>query len=587
MKRFSKAITFLCVVIAMFTMLFLKRLFQSQQWRLAAHRALASKRKYIEREGPMSNAEVTGLDWSAQRLVPAFQAPQHLDVYDIRHASPDVQLAVATMAGIINRPQPKVYLFVGDDDVFWLRQVFGSVPQDTAPVANDDTLEALLIAYRSSIQGLIIYDPDLADTVNVATTLAGQRDGIVVSPTQAQDLQQRYKLPVLVDLRTYKWRTRLQAYDWARQNLLKGSSSRLVAGLNPTNRGGLRSFAVATRTFVYWLDSRQYLPDLSNGLLSERSLMQQILSTFPAGATHIGWFIDESSGVSLTSQAAISVLATDLFFNLEVWTAVQPQTIVAPVQAQSHLNSVTSSTNTVYVSFMMSDGDNLQYSQHRMLKLWRDNARGSLPIGWTISPALVQAAPTMVAYYFSTATPHDEFIAGPSGAGYMFPSHWPSEHLSAFLQQTGQLMQAMKLTTFEVLDTNFWESAGLPMLPNIRRTGMAFTDEGVQQRFVQALVPYGLRGLFSGAGLDKVEWKKIDGIPCYRNLGLADSVAKTVQLIRDTAAAHSQRPLFLNVYILVWSMTPSDLKQVVEQLGPGYQLVLPSTLLALLAKSTS
>ena len=535
----------------------------------------------------MSNTEVIGLDWSAERLVPAFQAPRHLDVYDIRRASPDVQLAVATMVGIINRPQPQVYLLVGDDDVFWLRQVFSSIPQTISPVANDDTLEALLLAYRSSIKGLIIYDPNLSDTVNVATTLAGQRDGIVVSPMQAQDLQQRYKFPVLVDLRTYKWRTRLQAYDWARQNLLRGSSSRLVAGLNPTNRGGLRSFAVATRTFVYWLDSRQYLPDLSEGLLSERCLMQQILGTFPAGAMHIGWFIDESSGVNLTSQAAIAVLATDIFFNLEVWTAVQPQASVAPVRAQPHLNSVTSSTNTVYVSFMMSDGDNLQYSQHRMLKLWRDNARGSLPIGWTISPVLMQAAPAMVGYYFSTVTPHDEFIAGPSGAGYMFPSHWPAEHLSAFLQQTGQLMQAMNLATLEVLDTNFWESVGLPFLANIRRTGMALTDDECQQRFVQALVPFGLHGLFSGAGLNKVEWKKIDSIPFYQNLGLADSVAKTVQLIRAAAAAHSQRPLFLNVYILVWSMTPSDLKQVVEQLGPGYQIVLPSTLLALLAKSIS
>ncbi len=533
----------------------------------------------------MSNAEVAELDWSTGRLIPAFRTPQHLDVYDIRHASPDVQLAVATMAGIINRPQPQVYLLVGDEDVFWLKQIFSSIPQTLSPVANDDTLEALLIAYRSSIQGLIIYDPTLSDTVNVATTLAGQRDGIVVSPTQAQDLQQRYKLPVLVDLRTYKWRTRLQAYDWARQNLLHGASSRLIAGLDPRNRGGLRSFVVATRTFVYWLDSRKYVPDPRQGLLTERRLMQQVLGTFPAGATHIGWFIDESSGVSLTSQAAIAVLATDIFFNLEVWTAVQPQASVTPVQVQSQLDLVTSSTKNVYVSFMMSDGDNLQYSQHRMLKLWRDYARGSLSIGWTISPVLMQAAPTMVGYYFSTATPHDEFIAGPSGAGYMFPSHWPSEHLPAFLQRTGQLMQAMNLTTLEVLDTNFWESAGLPFLPNIRRTGMAFTDEGVQQRFVQVLVPFGLRGLFSGAGLNKVAWKKIDGVPFYQNLGLADSVAKTMQLIRNAAAAHSQRPLFLNVYILAWSMTPSDLKQVVEQLGPDYQIVLPSTLVALLAKS--
>jgi hypothetical protein len=169
----------------------------------------------------------------------------------------------------------------------------------------------------------------------------------------------------------------------------------------------------------------------------------------------------------------------------------------------------------------------------------------------------------------------------------MFPSHWPAEHLPAFLQRTGQLMQATNLTTLEVLDTDYWQSAGLPFVADIRKTGMAFTDEGCQQRFVQALIPYGLRGLFSGAGLSKVAWKKINGIPLYQNLGLADSVASTLQLIRDATAAYSQRPLFLNVYILAWKVTPSDLKQIVQQLGSSYQIVLPSTLLALLDETIS
>lgn len=40
----------------------------------------------------------------------------------------------------------------------------------------------------------------------------------------------------------------------------------------------------------------------------------------------------------------------------------------------------------------MSDGDNLQYDQIRLLHLWRDPARESVPIGWTISPALIEAA---------------------------------------------------------------------------------------------------------------------------------------------------------------------------------------------------
>ena len=530
----------------------------------------------------MSNAEVTGLDWSAQRLLPAFQVPEELVVYDIRHASPDIQLSAATLVGVINRPQPRVYLVTVDDDLFWLQQIPSSIPKETAIVSDDDVLTQLLLTYRSSIKGMIVYDKKLIHTINVATTMAGQRDAFVVSPTQVNDLKAAYDLPVIADLGTYSWKSALQAYDWARQNLLAGASSRVVAGLEPSNMAGLRAFLVATRAFVYYLDSRSYLPDLSNGLLSERNLMQQILSSFPAGATHLGWFIDESSGVNITSQAAMTVLATNFSFNLEIWTAIQPQLLTPP---KPQVNGPALSNKHVYVSFTISDGDNLQYSQHRMLALWRDGARGSLPIGWTISPVLMQAAPLMAEYYRSTATANDEFIAGPSGAGYMFPSHWPAQHLPAFLEQTGQLMQAMNTSLLEILDTDYWQSSGLPFISDIRQTGMAFTDPNVQQSYVQALKPYGLTGLLSGSGLSKVDWKKINGVPWYQNLGLADSVAGTLKLIRDAAAARSGRPLFLNVYILAWKMTPSALKQVAQQLGSGYEVVLPSALLTGLART--
>jgi hypothetical protein len=534
-----------------------------------------------------SSTETTGIDWSAGKIIPAFQAPQHLDVYDIRSASRDIQLSVTTMAGLINRPQPQVYLVNSDDDIFWLNEALASVPHDTASASNDDILNALLTAYRSTVQGMIIYDPDFIDSINIATTMAGQRDGIVVTPEQAQGLQQGpYELPVLADLRTYHWHTRLQAYHWAQQYLLSNASTRLIAGLDPNNVTGLRSFLVATRTFVYWLDSRLPLPDPSLDWASERTLMQQMLQALPPGATHLGWFIDEPSGVCLASEAAKAVLATDLFTNLEVWTGVQAAAAHTKQASTASAKQVTSPEPKVYVSFTISDGDNLQYSQHRMLSLWQDVARGSLPIGWTISPVLQQAAPGMAAYYTYTATTNDEFIAGPSGAGYMFPSRWPVEHLPAFLQRTGQLMQAMNLALLEVLDANFFQRVGLSFLTWLGSAGMTFSDETLQAQFVQTLLPFGLRGLLSGAGLSKPAWSVgRTHVPIYQNLGLAGSVSGTVSLIQNAASGWKGRPLFLNVYILAWTMTPSDLKQVVAQLDSEYEMVKPGTLLALLAQS--
>ncbi len=532
----------------------------------------------------MSNQrEIGGINWSVDRIVPAFQVPQQLTVYDIRGASPEIQLSAATLAGLVNRPQPKVYLITSNEEVNWLKEIPGSIAQERSAASGDSVLGELLSTFREAIQGMIIYNPDFIDSINIATTMAGQQEGIVVSPAQVQKLQQTFTLPVLADLRTYRWNNRLQAYDWARQNLLPNSSSHVVAGLDPKIAGGLRSFLVATNTFVYYLDSRNILPDLTHDFQSERGLMQAIFKEYLPGAVHLGWFIDEGSGVSLTSDAAITVLASDFFYNLEVWTSIQPATAIARATPLAQATpSLTA--NQVAISFTISDGDNLQYIQHRMRQLWDDHARGSFPLGWTISPVLIQAAPMMAEYYYRTASANDEFVAGPCGAGYMFPSRWPAQELPAFLKRTGQLMQSLQLTLLEALDTDFLQSTGIPFIANLRQTGMIVSDKNVQQQFIQALLPIGLHGFLNGSGIKTPEQQVEQGVPVYLNLGLADSVNKTLELVRNATSSIQRRPFYLNVYIMAWSMTPSAIKQVIQQLGSQYVVVTPGTLMDMIAK---
>ncbi len=553
-----------------------------------------------------NNAEISNTSWSSDGLLPAFQAPEHLDVYDIRNTSYDIQLSVTTMTGLINRQQPEVYLLNSSDAAFWLNQVFAHIPHVISAAKDEAVLETLLNGYRNRVAGLIIYDPGFIDSVNVATSLAGQKDCIVVSPALAETLQgSPHQLPVVADLRTYQWKSRVQAYLWAESNLLKNATPNLVAGLDPTIPGALRSLLVATRTFVYWLDARDILPDVKNGWISERSLMERILKAFAPGTVHLGWYVNETLGVRLTSEAALPMLASDYFCNLEVWTSIQnvgaglaPALLEAPTMPEATARPATPAQPEVsaqptaiamptapvpptppaqpsktYVSFTMSDGDNLQYDQHRMAQLWQDPVRGTIPIGWTISPTLVRVAPALAAYYTRMATPNDELVVGPSGAGYILPSCWPAAYLPAFLQLTGQLMQAMNLNVIEVLDTGLLFS-------------QAFIDQNLQQEFVKALAPFGIRGVLSGSGQARSSWKNVSGVPIIQNLGLADSVAKAINMVRN-ATLRTGNSQFLNVYIVAWTVTPSDLKQIIQQLGSEYEVVTPGKLLALSAISPS
>jgi hypothetical protein len=561
----------------------------------------------------MKDNKSDGIQWPADCYIPTFQPVQHLSVYDLRGASRDTLMTATILAGLVNRPQPRLYLVLNDDDAFWLHQSFVSIPQTQAQQHGEDAFNALLQSYHEVIQGLIVYDPALLDTINVATTMAGPHNALVVAPSAVPLLQDHFGLSVLVDLRTYAWKNRAQAYRWAWQHLRPTACTHIIAGLDPGSFCGLRSFLVATNSFVYWLDSRPHPIDFCWWLLTERGLLKRLCQSLDEHSVHLGWFIHEPSGVALTSQSSIVVIASDYFTNLEVWTAFHPPvpssptidasqtephktpdllTVHFPQSTQAaqepsnnvtvHQSNDTSSRQKIYLSFTMSDGDNLQFCQHRLLHLWQDPVRGSIPIGWTLTPVLLQAAPALAHYYLSTASRNDELIAGPSGVGYLFPSNWPTQHLENLLQRTGVLMQSMGMTTIEILDTDVLYRAGLPFVSRVSLRGMTFTSRSKQQLFAQQLLPYGVQGILSGAGFwfHNPHWEVVSGIPLYHNLGLADTVDRALWLIKRATTALPQRPLYLNLYVIAWSMGPTQLKQVVERLGPDYEIVLPRQLLA-------
>jgi hypothetical protein len=112
-----------------------------------------------------------------------------------------------------------------------------------------------------------------------------------------------------------------------------------------------------------------------------------------------------------------------------------------------------------------------------------------------------------------------------------------------------------------------------------------FTNNERQQRFVEVLKSYGVRGLLSGSGGDDFQVKIISNVPVYQNLGVASNLSNTLSLIRNAAQKYKQRPLFLNVYVLAWTVSASDLKQIVQELGSEYEAVTPGTLLAKLTEA--
>lgn len=166
--------------------------------------------------------------WPKQQELPSFAKVKRLDVADVYDAPGDIKLLLATLQGIVNREQPRIYLIENQEEgkMTWLNDL-------QVPFTMQDDYWNLLKIYKNEIKGVIVYDPNVPDSINVATTLAGLKDGVVASPQLAEQLKAApYNLKVLEDLQG-RFKDRLDAYTWQYDNLWNLTSHRMLVGLSP------------------------------------------------------------------------------------------------------------------------------------------------------------------------------------------------------------------------------------------------------------------------------------------------------------------------------------------------------------------
>ncbi|GIP21077.1 GxGYxYP domain-containing protein [Paenibacillus sp. J22TS3] len=321
--------------------------------------------------------------------------------------------------------------------------------------------------------------------------------------------------------------------------------------------GFLRDYAVANKAMVFWL---------STSIPEEKALFEKILSDVKPGTPYMGWFDNdfegEVAGLELTSRHSVYVLPSDWFHNMTVFSGTKVKQEPEPKRVNSKLE------NKIYVTYTFGEGDNLQYDQNHMRNLWNDPARGKVPINWTSSPLLYDAAPAILNYYRSTATTNDLLIAGPSGAGYFYPQVWPKETFTDYLKQSYSYLKKTGMSYPYVLNREFGKD-----VPLNESTAAAYEKN------------YKLPGLFL-AGEDKDNIKIING-------SLPVSIMRGISTVQDgknvlTAAQKDwdgKSPKFISIGINAWSMSPSDVLAITESLGPEYKIVKADEYFSLVRKA--
>src|SRR5262249_53285472 len=98
---------------------------------------------------------------------------------------------------------------------------------------------------------------------------------------------------------------------------------------------------------------------------------------------------------------------------------------------------------------------NLQYDTGAMRQHWEEADRPKIPLAWTISPQWAEVGPAVLATYYREAAERggwDEFVAGPSGHGYINPGSMPRAQLAEFVRLTRQFCDRADLRSLTILD---------------------------------------------------------------------------------------------------------------------------------------
>lgn len=360
-------------------------------------------------------------DYSYFNNFPTFTTPSHLDVYDIRALAYDQQLVLTTLQGLVNKANTSLYLIYRDSDLFWLqrlREYFGV----NYTIFTYGSYWDIIQKYNSSIKGVIIYDENFLDTVNVATLLAGLNHSVVIHSSMLSSFSTLLGLKPVWDFRG-NFSSRVSLYSWAWDRFWPLANHKMMSSLDPTQTF-FRDYIVAANIFTFWLEVGPF------GNLEQVQLYRRFMEESPANIPIWGWFTDP--GKALGEYEAVKAISHAGKYSF--CAAIPDLTVLSAVgsppltqKSVSYNVSAYPLENKIYVTVVVSDGDNVNYDADYLLNsIWQNPLRGSVPLGFTLEPLMIRICPVVLRYYYESATLNDYFLAGPSGAGYCYVDMNPS-----------------------------------------------------------------------------------------------------------------------------------------------------------------
>ena len=497
--------------------------------------------------------EADELCWPEDRLLPFFSPPAStLRSLDMSKASlsDEERVMFCTLQGIINRTRPRIILYNHNEE-----------PQSTWPSAHNlktgaistTTPYNLVKPFIEEINGLVLYSQQQNEHFsNLAVTIAGlDRLLPVTEEIRTKLMSSGMDFPVVVDLTSLTMSNAVGVYTYLYNNYWSRCNHRLLISERP-KIPYVHDIGAACGSACVYLDPRNS---------SECALLDKFLRDMTPGRDIVlGWYPEERSGVGEATKYGLSTVPADFFENTTVYTSVNRSVKKAPVPKRPKLE------NKVYATVYLSDGDNIQYCQHAMAKIFEQGGRGQMALNWTISPALADFSPAMLNYYYGKATTNDCFVCGPSGLGYAMPFNGLGSGSGTYYTSSGTT-----LTPFTKLTQRYIEKAGLRVITiwdNISTSQRKAFADNCPYLYGLTINDYERQSSRLAYAVQSGWLPIAPQYPCYR--GDIDGITDFFN--RDIKNFNGTKPIFVTGQAEVWKLGPDQLialKDRLNALSPG------------------
>lgn len=367
-------------------------------------------------------------------------------------------LTIGSLQGILAQKKPRIYVLDGTGDSnykIWLEDLAANYQT----VVNYDLaydFQKLIDRFKSEVNGYIL--TTMTETyMHTAISLSGIKQALVVTAGTEQYAKNAGLTELIANTSKMSF-----AYFIGKYNSEVNKNIMCYQTVEGSGFRFLTDYAVFGKMFhMYESSIGTNFTDVCRYLTTNAALF--------------GWLKDkEQELVKEASKQNVFVHAADFAKNL---SALSNYGVTS--QQKGHYTNPETKQNMHTVCFLMSDGDNFQYLLGDFYRSrYNTTARGKRDIGWTMSPAMCEVAPTALKFYYDKASgtegKRDYFVAAPSGLGYMNPDYYGDN--SSYAALTAEYMKKSDMRILNIIGNQFDEQYLAPYLLQDQIDGLLYYD---------------------------------------------------------------------------------------------------------------